>query len=917
MQTPPGPVGLYDPRFEHDSCGVSFVAHIKGVASHDLVRTGLVALTNLEHRGATGAEPDTGDGAGILTQIPDRFLRSVLAEDQGITLPPVGSYAVGVAFLPADAVATEKAEAAIEAIVAEEGMTLIAWRDLPTDPSTLGATARAAMPTFRQLFISDPGGASGIALDRKAYLVRKRIEHELDDETTTYCASLSSRTLVHKGMLTTPQLTAFFPDLSDERFESALLLVHSRFSTNTFPSWPLAHPYRFVAHNGEINTVQGNENWMRAREAMLHSPDLPQIERAFPICTPGASDTARFDEVLELLHLGGRPIEHAVLMMIPEAWENNDTMDPARRAFYRFHSSIMEPWDGPASVTFTDGTVIGAVLDRNGLRPSRYWVTDDDIVVMASEVGVMDVAPEKIVAKGRLQPGRMFLIDTAEGRIVGDDEIKDRLAAEHPYAQWLEEGLVEFADLPAKEHVVFSHDSVLRRQQMFGYTHEELKIILAPMAIAGAEPLGSMGTDTPIAVLSARPRLLFDYFSQLFAQVTNPPLDAIREEVVTSVASTVGPEANLLDPGPESCRQLALPFPIIDNDELAKIVHAGDGGYPGSPQPRGHRSVPGLRRRTGVGAGTVGDLLRGVARHRRRRPDHRVVGSQRRSRQRADPVAPADGGGAPPPGADQAAHAVRPGGRVRRRPRGAPHGAPGRVRGRCRQPVFGLRVDRGPDCGRRGHRAPRPRWQGSPPGRPQLHQGVRQGRAEGHVQDGRVDGGELHRCPDLRGHRARSRAGRPLLHGHRQPPGWGRAGAAGGRGGRSPHRRPPRASRGAGPPHPGARGRVPVAARGRGAPLQPGNGLQAAARHPGQALRHLQAVHRARRRPVRAARHVAGPVRLQGRRADAGTDRRGRIGVVARAALLDRGDELRLDLGRGPRDAGGGDEPAGRQVEHR
>jgi len=598
MHTVPGPSGLYDPRFEHDSCGVSFVAHIKGVASHDLVRTGLVALTNLEHRGATGAEAATGDGAGILVQVPDRFLRGVLAEDHGVALPPAGRYAVGLAFLPTDPVAGEKAQEAIASIVEEEGLTLLAWRDVPVEPATLGATARAAMPQFRQLLVSDPGGAAGIELDRKAFLVRKRIEHELDAELKTYFPSLSARTLVYKGMLTTPQLSAFFPDLLDERFESALLLVHSRFSTNTFPSWPLAHPYRFVAHNGEINTVQGNENWMRAREAMLATPHLPQLERTFPICTPGASDTARFDEALELLHLAGRPIHHAVLMMIPEAWENNDTMDPARRAFYRFHASMMEPWDGPASVTFTDGTVIGAVLDRNGLRPSRYWVTDDDIVVMASEVGVIDIDPAKVVAKGRLQPGRMFLIDTAEGRIVDDDEIKDSLAAEHPYGRWLEEGLVEFADLPAREHVVFSHDSVLRRQQMFGYTHEELKIILAPMAAKGAEPIGSMGTDTPIAVLSARPRLLFDYFSQLFAQVTNPPLDAIREEVVTSVSSTVGPEANLLAPAPESCRQLALPFPIIDNDELAKIIHADDdGGFPGL---RGHE-VSGLFRIAGGG----------------------------------------------------------------------------------------------------------------------------------------------------------------------------------------------------------------------------------------------------------------------------------------------------------------------------
>ncbi len=574
MQTLPGPVGLYDPRFEHDSCGVSFVAHMKGHASHDLVVTGLRALTNLEHRGATGAEPDTGDGAGILIQIPDRFLRAVVEFD----LPPAGSYAVGLAFAPADAEIRVKAEAAISAIMESEGLTVLGWRTVPVEPDCLGTTARAAMPAFRQLFVTGRGGESGIDLDRLVFLARKRTEHELTGEMATYFCSLSSRTLVYKGMLTTPQLSQLYPDLSDERVESALLLVHSRFSTNTFPSWPLAHPYRYVAHNGEINTVQGNQNWMRAREAMAASELLPNLERAFPICTPGASDTARFDEVLELLHLGGRPLHHAVLMMIPEAWENNHAMDPKRRAFYRFHASLMEPWDGPASVTFTDGTMIGAVLDRNGLRPSRYWVTDDDLVVMASEVGVIDVDPSKVVAKGRLQPGKMFLIDTEQGRIVGDDEIKDALAAEHPYEQWLADGLVEFEDLTEREHRILGPESVLRRQQMFGYTHEELRIIIAPMVRTATEPIGSMGTDTPLAVLSERPRLLFDYFQQLFAQVTNPPLDAIREEVVTAVSSTIGPEANLLAPGPESCRQLAMPFPIIDNDELSRVVHANDEG---------------------------------------------------------------------------------------------------------------------------------------------------------------------------------------------------------------------------------------------------------------------------------------------------------------------------------------------------
>ena len=586
--------GLYDPRFEHDACGVSFVADIHGRSSHDIVVRGLGALCNMEHRGATGAEADTGDGAGVLIQIPDRFLRGVV----DFELPPVGAYAVGMAFLPSIDADAEKAQYAIESIIADEGLAVLGWRSVPVDPTTLGKGARSVMPTFRQIFIVDPKGATGIDLDRRVFVARKRIEHELAPEQKTYFPSLSSRTLIYKGMFTTPQLGAFYPDLADERVESALALVHSRFSTNTFPSWPLAHPYRFIAHNGEINTVQGNRNWMRTREALLESDLIPGLERAFPICTPGGSDSASFDEVLELLHLGGRSLPHAVLMMIPEAWENHETMDAKKRAFYRFHSSLMEPWDGPASVAFTDGTVIGAVLDRNGLRPSRYWVMDDGLVVMASEVGVLEIDQAKVVRKGRLQPGRMFLIDTAQGRIVDDEEIKQSLAAAHPYEEWLADGLVELGDLPEQEHMVYSHDSVMRRQQMFGYTHEEMKVILAPTAKTGTEPIGSMGTDTPIAVLSDRPRLLFDYFQQLFAQVTNPPLDAIREEVVTSVGSTVGPESNLLAPGPGSCRQLVLPFPVIDNDELARIVHADDDGS--HPELHAH-VVSGLYRVAGGG----------------------------------------------------------------------------------------------------------------------------------------------------------------------------------------------------------------------------------------------------------------------------------------------------------------------------
>ncbi|MGY1501613.1 glutamate synthase large subunit [Streptomyces sp. QTS52] len=584
MDARPAAQGMYDPRNEHDACGVGFVATLTGEASHALVEQALTVLRNLEHRGATGSEPDSGDGAGILSQVPDAFFREV-AE---FKLPEAGAYAVGIAFLPegtaTDAVpTTAEAVSHIDTIAAEEGLTVLGWREVPVAPGLLGATARSTMPAFRQIFVADSAAvpAKGIDLDRKAFALRKRAEREVG----VYFPSLSARTIVYKGMLTTGQLEPFFPDLSDRRFASAVALVHSRFSTNTFPSWPLAHPYRFVAHNGEINTVKGNRNWMAARESQLASDlfgDQEKIDRIFPICTPEASDSASFDEVLELLHLGGRSLPHSVLMMIPEAWENHTTMDPARRAFYQFHATMMEPWDGPACVTFTDGVQVGAVLDRNGLRPGRYWVTDDGLVVLGSEVGVLDIDPAKVVRKGRLQPGKMFLVDTAEHRIIEDDEIKAGLAAEQPYAEWLEAGEIELSDLPEREHIVHTHASVTRRQQTFGYTEEELRVIIAPMAKTGGEPLGSMGTDSPIAALSERPRLLFDYFTQLFAQVTNPPLDAIREELVTSLRSSLGPASNLLEPTAASCRSVTLPFPVIDNDELAKLIHINaDGDMPG------------------------------------------------------------------------------------------------------------------------------------------------------------------------------------------------------------------------------------------------------------------------------------------------------------------------------------------------
>ena len=568
--------GLYDSSFEHDACGVALVATLNKKPTHEIVASGLEALRNLEHRGASGSEPDSGDGAGILIQIPDEFFKSVI----DFQLPENSFYAAGIVFLPQDEKEYKEAKETISEVAKKENITILGWREVPTNPAELGKTAQSVMPRFEMIFVQPQDKKlKDIEIDRAIYPFRKIIENK----SNIYFASLSARTIVYKGMLTTGQLEPFYPDLSDKKVVSKIALVHSRFSTNTFPSWPLAHPYRLIAHNGEINTVKGNRNWMHARENLLKTDLIPgDLSRVFPICSNGASDSASFDEVLELIHLGGRSLPHSILMMIPEAWENNPSMDPDRRAFYEYHAAFMEPWDGPACVTFTDGHLIGAVLDRNGLRPGRFWVTDDGLVVLASESGVLPIDQAKVIRKGRLQPGKMFLVDTDNGRIIEDDEIKSSLAKEQPYKDWLHAGLVHLEELPEREHIVHTHSSVLRRQQTFGYTDEELKILLTPMALNAAEPLGSMGTDTPIAVLSSRPRLIFDYFTQLFAQVTNPPLDAIREEIVTSLSSSVGEEANLLTATPAHTRQVVLPFPVIDNDELAKLIHINqDGDQPG------------------------------------------------------------------------------------------------------------------------------------------------------------------------------------------------------------------------------------------------------------------------------------------------------------------------------------------------
>ena len=586
--TQPGPQGLYDPAYEHDACGVGFVVDLKNRKSHDIVHKALEILCNLEHRGACGCEENTGDGAGILIQMPHRFFAKQTAA-LGIALPAAGEYGVGMVFLPQDPTARERCQKIIEKIIRDEGQRVLGWRTVPTNNAPIGPSAQSGEPVIRQVFIKKvsglPGnsytkasGSDALAFERKLYVIRKLIESAIQRSSIphkemVYLPSLSSRTLIYKGMLNAAQVEPYFLDLLDPTLESALALVHSRFSTNTFPSWPRAHPYRYISHNGEINTLRGNINWMHARETMLAS-DLfgPDLKKILPVIDETGSDSAMFDNVLEMLVLTGRSLPHAVMMMIPEPWSGDPTMSEARRAFYEYHSCLMEPWDGPASIAFTDGTCIGAVLDRNGLRPSRFYVTHDDLVIMASEVGVLDIPPEKIKQKGRLQPGRMFLIDLAQGRIIDDEELKESLATEKPYGQWLTENIVDLEDLPdAPAPHEPDHETVLKRQQAFGYTSEDVRILLAPMASDGTEAIGSMGNDAALAVLSDKPQLLYNYFKQLFAQVTNPPVDCIREDCIMSMATTIGREYNLLNPTPQNARQIKLKSPILLNPELDKL----------------------------------------------------------------------------------------------------------------------------------------------------------------------------------------------------------------------------------------------------------------------------------------------------------------------------------------------------------
>ena len=577
--------GLYDPRFEHDSCGVGFVVDIEGRRTNRIVRQALEVVVNLRHRGAKGSEANTGDGAGILLQVPHEFFQQEFNRN-GMELPEAGDYGVGMIALPPQDREAQKLQALIEDAVSRTGQKLLCWRDVPTDNSPIGATARAAEPRMRQVFIGRGKDTAPDNFERKLLLLRKRAEKAVRDSSVLghedfYVGSFSSRTIVYKGMLSSEQLESYFPDLQDSRMMSALALVHQRFSTNTFPSWSLAHPFRYLAHNGEINTLRGNINWMRAREGLFRSEFFgDDIADLFPVLIESGSDSAVIDNALEMLMLCGRSLPHAVMMLIPEAWDGHEGMSEEQKAFYEYHACLMEPWDGPASIAFTDGTVIGAVLDRNGLRPSRYYVTKDGMVVMASEVGVLDIPPENVESKGRLEPGKMFLIDTEQGRIIDDTELKHEMAAARPYRKWLDAQMVHLSDLcevsPAEEP---DHSTVLKRQQMFGYTHEDLRILMAPMVLNKQEGLGSMGNDTPLAVLSDQAPSLFSYFKQLFAQVTNPPLDAIREELVTSTITYIGAERNLLNPEPESCRQIRALSPILNNQEFRKLKGLELDGY--------------------------------------------------------------------------------------------------------------------------------------------------------------------------------------------------------------------------------------------------------------------------------------------------------------------------------------------------
>ncbi|NIP32110.1 MAG: glutamate synthase subunit alpha, partial [Candidatus Dadabacteria bacterium] len=585
--------GLYDPIFEHDACGIGFVVNIKGKKSNSIINQALTILKNLEHRGACGCEVNTGDGAGILFQIPHDFFVKKSSEI-GFELPEIDKYGVGMIFMSPDKEGESKTKAIFEKIVKEEGQELLGWRDVPTDNSSLGDTSKGCEPAVRQVFIKRSSNIdNNLDFERVLYVIRKRAENEIrltdyDWGEHFYVMSLSSKTIVYKGMLTTWQVELYYPDLNDQLMSSSIALVHSRFSTNTFPSWDRSHPYRYIIHNGEINTLRGNTNWMHARQAVLASPLYDDISKIFPIISPHGSDSAGFDNALEFLTLSGYSIDHAVMMMIPEPWSKHKSMDQERMDFYQFHSCLMEPWDGPASIAFTDGEKVGAVLDRNGLRPTRYYVTKDDLVILGSEVGVLEVPAEKVKYKGRLQPGRMLLIDTNEGRIVGDEELKNRLSKQHPYGEWLSENLLHIDNIEESERSTkaeYNQEELLVKQRVYGYTFEDLRVLIGPMATNAVEPIGAMGVDTPLAALSDKSKLLYNYFKQLFAQVTNPAIDAIREEIITGTKVTLGPQLNILSPSPKSCHKIELDTPFLTNGELNKLKELNNSDFKSSVVP--------------------------------------------------------------------------------------------------------------------------------------------------------------------------------------------------------------------------------------------------------------------------------------------------------------------------------------------
>src|SRR6202046_61463 len=599
----PKPQGLYHPRNEHDACGMGLLASIRGEKSHDIIRKGLEVLINLTHRGASGCDPETGDGAGILIQVPHVFFARECGE-LGIRLPEPGGYGVAMVFLPVERHSRLQCEGVFERIAKEEGLAVLGWRDTPVNGDAIGREARASQPYIEQLFVGRPKDLDEEAFERLLYRVRRRVENEvaaeiedsdIEGKEMFYIPSFSCRTIVYKGLMLAPQIEKFYFELANPLVTSALCLVHQRFSTNTFPSWKLAHPYRYVAHNGEINTIRGNVSWMNARQSVLESPlHGDQIDKLFPVIVPGGSDSASLDNAVEFLYQSGRSLPHVMAMLIPEAWSGNPDMNEDKRAFYEYHASLMEPWDGPAAIAFTDGRVIGATLDRNGLRPGRYIVTKDDLVVLASEAGVIEAPPEDILKKGRLQPGRMFLVDTVQQRIISDAEIKKSLAARQPYADWLKQQHITIDSLPEPARVIgFNAETLLRRQRACGYSEEDLRIILTPMASNGEEPIGSMGTDVPLACLSDRPQPLFNYFKQLFAQVTNPPIDPIREELVMSLISYIGTERNILDEAPENCHTLKLPHPILTNRDLEKLRRVSSGDLLATTLPALFRAADG------------------------------------------------------------------------------------------------------------------------------------------------------------------------------------------------------------------------------------------------------------------------------------------------------------------------------------